>query len=150
MPKPGWNDVRFVFDEDARGVGLALVRLRADMTCVGSPPIEHRLPLGTKDPDWIPVVAGAGWVAITKNAAIRTHPQEAPLAFDSGLRVACLVPGRDSAGRWDLARMLMQHWDAVEALHGETGPCWLSIYRDRTRRLPYEPGKAARSAPGRL
>ena len=66
MPVSTVGDVRFVFDEDSRGFGLAVARLRPDMACVGSEPVADLLPLGMLDPEWIPEVAQRGWV-ITKN-----------------------------------------------------------------------------------
>jgi PIN like domain len=150
MQVPALSDLRYVFDEDARGVGLWLNKMRTDMTCVGSKPVDKILPLGIKDPEWIPIVGDAGWVVITKNAAIRTHPIESPLAIKHGLRVACLTETTKPTTRWDLARMLLRHWDVVEQLATEAGPSWVSLYSDRTRRRAYEPGQPERARPGLL
>lgn len=147
---PGIDDIRFVFDEDSRGFGLWLSKLRKDMTCVGHAPVDVLLPLGTLDPDWIPVVAGRGWVAITKNAHIRTQPQEAALAVEHGLRVACLIEPLRNANRWDFAQMVFKHWDAIAGLAGENGPVWLNIYRDRVKVLEFRPGEPPRARDGRL
>lgn len=76
--------VRYVFDEDSRGFGLWLSRLRTDMACVGADPIAGTLPLGTLDQDWTPVTAERGWVAIARNARIRTQLEDAALAVDQG------------------------------------------------------------------
>lgn len=147
---PTLDTVRFVFDEDSRGFGLWLARLRRDMACVGSPPVDELLPLGILDPDWIPVVAERGWIAITKNHRIRTQPTEASLAVKHGLRVACLMEPNRNADRWDFSRAVFRHWDAIDELSTRTGATWLAVQSDRTRMRPFAPGTPERSRDGRL
>lgn len=149
-PVPALDELRFVFDEDSRGFGLWLSKLRKDMTCVGAEPVAGLLPLGTPDPEWIPVVADRGWIAVTKNSRIRTQPQEAALAVQYGLRVVCLMEPVRSATRWDFARMVMRHWDAVDDLRTHSGAAWLAVYRDRVRLRPFQPGTPERARDGHL
>ena len=149
-PHPDLGNIRFVFDEDSRGFGLWLSKLRKDMTSVGAAPIEAMLPLGTLDPDWIPIVAERGWVAITKNSHIRTQPEEARSALDLGLRVACLMEPRGHANRWDFAGMVFRHWNAIAELTESPGPAWLAVYEDRVRAREFQPGVPPRAQGGRL
>lgn len=142
--------VRFIFDEDSRGFGLWLSKLRLDMTCVGADPVVELLPLGTLDPDWIPVVADRGWVAITKNYRIRTQPEEAALAVECGLRVACLMQPVRDANRWDFARMLLRHWDAAADLGSQPSPAWLAVHGDRVRSRDFQPGRPERARKNQL
>lgn len=149
-PVPTPDEIRFVFDEDSRGFGLWLSPLRKDMTCVGADPVAGLLPLGTPDPEWIPLVAERGWVAVTKNSRIRTQPQEAALAVQHGLLVACVMEPVKNATRWDFARMIMRHRDAVADLSTHSEATWLAIYRDRFRLRPYQPGAPERARDGHL
>ncbi|MGI5127462.1 hypothetical protein ACQEVB_11690 [Pseudonocardia sp. CA-107938] len=150
MAWPKRDAIRFLFDEDSRGFGLGLMGLRRDLACIGSPPLQRELPLGIRDPDWIPLVGGEGWVVITQNIEIRTHPEEAKLAVASNLRVACLVHPEENPDRWDAARMVLRHWDKIEQLGAVEGPAWLTIHASRTRRQNFQPGLVQRARPGRL
>lgn len=150
MPAARLEAVRFVFDEDSRGFGLHLSQLRTDMACIGSRPLASDLPSGTKDPDWIPVLADHGWIAITQNAEIRTHPIEGELARAHGLRVACLMRPEGRGNRWDATRQLLRSWERIEQLMAAPGPGWLSIYWSRTRLQTFEPGKIVRARPHQL
>jgi hypothetical protein len=149
-PTPSLADIRYIVDEDSRGFGMWLSRLRKDMTCVGSEPVDELLPLGTPDPTWIPLVAERGWIAITKNSKIRTQPREAKLAVEHGLRIACLMEPVKGANRWDFAQMVMRHWDAIVALEDREEATWLSVFRDRVKERPFQPGQPERAQTGRL
>jgi hypothetical protein len=95
MRFPHLDDVRFFVDEDLAGVGLALMGLRDDVVVGGHQPIEEFVP--RKDSDWIPVVAGRGWVVITNDRHIRTRPFEAQVAVDNKLRCVHLDPTQRDA-----------------------------------------------------
>lgn len=114
------------------------------MACIGDDLVEDLLPLEIKDPDWIPVVAGLGWVAITKNYRIRTQPVEAQLAIDSGLVAVCVFPFDEEASRWELSEILFRHWKSVEGLDPADGPSWLELTDDRAVSRDYEPGMSNR------
>jgi hypothetical protein len=141
-PEPDLDAVRFFVDEDLTGVGLGLMRLRNDVVVGGRPPIHELVP--RKDPAWIPVVAGRGWVTITCDRRIRTRFHEATPAIEHGLRCAHLAPPKRDAVRWDFVRVLAKHWDAVEALTVSEGPQWLAVTFRDTRHLPYKPGALPR------
>jgi hypothetical protein len=106
------------------------------------PPIGDQVP--RDDPDWIPYVARAGWVVITNDKRIRTRPTEAPDAIKYGLRCAHIEAGKDALV-WVSLRLLLRHWDEVEALAPRQGPLWLQLhYRHAPRELSYQPGKPPR------
>lgn len=87
------------------------------------------------------------WVVITNHKHIRTRPTEAPKAVEHRLRVAHLDAG-SPARVWDYLRLLLRHWDDVEALCEHPGPAWLrlDVQRATPTELAYEPGKPPRLA----
>jgi PIN like domain len=137
--------VRFYVDEQLAGLGLGLMALRSDIVVASHPPIAD---FPRDDPDWIPQVAAHGWVVITNDKHIRTRPGEAEVALQTGLRCVHLAPPARAAIRWDFARLLLRHWDAVDALCAHTGPVWLQLDRRATPwERPYQPGKPPRVPP---
>jgi len=135
--------VRFYVDEDLAGLGLGLMRLGSDLVVASHPPIDGIVP--RDDLDWIPAVAARGWIAITNDRHIRTGPREARAAIESGLRCVHLAPPERDATRWHFARLLLRHWNAVEALGERLGPVWLQIDRRATaHERPYQPGTVPR------
>jgi|SRR5262245_12374278 len=54
---------------------------------------------GTPDDEWIPVVAARGWVALTKDKAIRRKQSERDKVMTTGLRVFTLPSGSMTASR---------------------------------------------------
>ena len=137
--------VRFYVDEQLAGLGLGLMALRSDLVVASHPPIAD---LPRDDPEWIPEVAARGWVVITNDKHIRTRPGEAEVALHKGLRCVHLAPPVRAAVRWDFARLLLRHWDAVDALCAHPGPVWLQLDRRATPwERPYQPGKPPRMQP---
>lgn len=138
--------VRFYVDENLAGLGLTLrkVRPHRDVVVGSHPPIEHLVP--KDDPDWIPDVAGRGWVVITNDKHIRTRPFEGDRARDVGLRCAHLdPPGVKNPRVWDFLRLLLRHWDDVEGMCSRSGPVWLQLDgRARPWEREYQPGKPVR------
>ena len=114
-PRP-LEQIRFSVDEDILGVGYALMWARPDAVTCGIEPVAEELPRGVLDIDWIPRVAAHGWVAITKNHKIRSHPVEARAAVEAEARIVGFA-GRSGN---------MTSWQMMTTLPG-TGP------RSRTR-----------------
>lgn len=141
------SSVKFFVDENLAGLGLALrdVRPVPDVVVASHDPIAGLIP--RDDPDWIPAVAARRWVVITNDKHIRTRPTEAPKAVEHRLRVAHLDAG-SPARVWDYLRLLLRHWDDVEALCEHPGPAWLrlDVQRATPTELAYEPGKPPRLA----
>lgn len=140
------SKVCFYVDENLAGLGLTLrdVRPSRDLVVGSHPPIQHLVP--KDDPDWIPDVAGRGWVVITNDRHIRTRPFEAGRALEVGLRCAHLdPPGTKNPRVWDFLRLLLRHWDDVEALCSRAGPVWLQLDgRAHPWERDYQPGNPPR------
>ena len=140
------SQVRFYVDENLAGLGLTLRKVRPfrDLVVGSHPPVQHLVP--KDDPDWIPDVAGRDWVVVTNDKHIRTRPFEADRALEVGLRCVHLdPPGAKNPRVWDFLRLLLRHWDDVEALCGRTGPVWLQLDgRAHPWERDYQPGKPPR------
>ena len=123
-------EVRFYIDADILGLGKVLAALRSDVTHPGDPGrlLKGRLrppclvdDARTKDPDWIPIVANAGWLIITRDRHIQDHRAEITKVID---HKACLVAlsAADARDTWTQLETLMCRWRDIEALHGLPGP----------------------------
>jgi hypothetical protein len=91
--------VRFYFDADILGLGKLISTVRADVTFPGDPGgvLHKRLrppcPIATphtRDLDWIPVVARARWIAITRDRHIQDHRAELAAVREHRLRLVAL------------------------------------------------------------
>lgn len=133
------------------GFGYAMMWARTDTVTCGEALVADKLPRQTPDQDWIPVVAGLGWVAITGNEAIRTSPVEAPVAVAAEARIVCLHDPRGNLSTWGKLTQLTRWWVQVEAFIGDhsAGPWWLSVTPSGTRSLDYRvPGEGEKDAMG--
>ena len=77
--------IRFYIDADLLGVAKILAGVRSDVTYPGDPggrgPDGFERPpcpvqAGDKDVDWIPQVAQAGWIIISRDRHIQHRPAE--------------------------------------------------------------------------
>ncbi|MBM7770137.1 hypothetical protein JOD54_000341 [Actinokineospora baliensis] len=141
--EPTIGDVRYFVDENLAGLGLSLMRLRRDIAVGGWGPIRQLVP--ALDEDWIPVVAAHGWTVITNDKKLRTRPNEA--ALTKAHRLLHLTPPVRDAPHWEFARVLLRHWDTVEAVAGETGPLWLAVSKRGCTRKAFAPGQVERMPP---
>ncbi len=134
-----YEDIRFYVDEDMLGFGYSMMWARTDTVTCGEVLVGAELPRQTPDVEWIPIVAGHGWVAITGNDAIHSSPIEAPVARRAKARIVCLHDSRGQLSTWGKLCQLAQHWQQIEnfiADHPE-GPWWLSVTRSGIRELDY-------------
>lgn len=127
--------LRFFVDESALGVAKALEIARHDVVHPG-----HRLipdvPLGTLDPDWMPVVAQRGLVVISRDRRIRTKPAELEAFRAHGLR-AFWIAGKRDLSTWDALVRLVRRWHELEEvirLRGP-GPWFYSVTDERVREI---------------
>lgn len=144
IPKP--VPVRFYIDEDLLALGKALGELRLDVTYPGDrgkrhnrrmrPPCEV-VARGDKDLDWIPKVAAEGWVIITRDSQIQAHPSLMAAVRSSGARMAALT-GKDAMDVWAQLRLVLPHWDRIEAVLTETGPVIYSLTRTTFKAVSLE------------
>jgi hypothetical protein len=132
-PKP--QSIRYFVDEDLLALGKLLSQVRDDVTFAGDPgAVRHRrerppctlVTRGDKDRDWIPRVADAGWLIITRDSQIQAHRSLLAAVRESHARMVALV-GKDARTPWDQLRLLLSHWDAIEKLDGSSGPFIHSI-----------------------
>jgi hypothetical protein len=104
--------LRFYVDETSMGLGKAMALLRRDVVHPG----HRRLPQvrpGTKDPDWMPVVAALGLIVISRDRHIRSKPAELA-AFHAARLRAFWIGGRKDLSNWDSLARLIRHWGAME------------------------------------
>lgn len=136
---PDTGAVRFYVDEDILGLGYGMMWLRHDVSTCGEAPFAEALPRGIKDPEWIPVVAELGLIAITNNRKIRTNPIEAGCAVSSGARVIGLAGKVANGTSWDKVALLTRHWRSIESFIDDNprGPWWLSVTQSGTEPIPY-------------
>jgi hypothetical protein len=96
--------VRFYIDADLLGLAHVLVRLRSDVTYPGDPGgVVHKrqrppCPITSPaalDPDWIPEVAGRGWLIVTRDSRIQERRAEVAAVRDNGARMIALA-GREA------------------------------------------------------
>jgi hypothetical protein len=135
--KPG--ELRFFVDETSLGLGRGLAWLRADLVHTG-----HRLipevPLGSKDPVWMPAVAKRGLVVLTRDKRIRTKHAKILRLMEHGLRVF-VVGGKRDLSNWDAVSLLVRRWDAMERVieMAGPGPWFYRIGADAISPMPLPP-----------
>ncbi len=139
-PRPA--DVRFYFDEDVLGLAKVVAGQRPDVTYPGDPGATiHRrvrppcpITVGSKDPQWIPVVASRGWVIVTRDSNIQRRRAEVAAVRDHGARMVAIA-GADARGTWEQLEVLMVNWRRIEAWAEQPGPFIYSITRTGAPRL---------------
>lgn len=126
--------VRFYVDADLLGLAKLLVQVRADVTFpgdLGGPGVDGgtRPPcpvaVGAKDPEWIPIVAQAGWVVITRDRHLPHRPAERQAILDHTARVVRL-DARHELTKWLELEIVVTQWRRLEGLAELPGP-W--VYR---------------------
>jgi hypothetical protein len=132
--------VRFYFDADIMGVGKLVASLRPDVTYPGDPgQVLHKrsrppcpvTDTSTADDVWIPRIAAAGMVIITRDSRIQRRPAELNAVREHGARLVALA-GEETSGTWSQLEVVMVNWRRLEALTERTGPF---VYRATRTRL---------------
>ena len=77
--------------------------------------------VGTKDRDWIPLVADRGWVIITRDSAIRGHSREIAAVHEHGARMVALAGGT-ARTKFEQLEVVMANWRRIERCAVEPGP----------------------------
>lgn len=138
--------VRFYFDADVLGLAKIIASLRADATYPGDPGATvHRrarppCPIArpeTPDDEWIPVVARAGWLIITRDSRIQHRRAEINAVRDHGGRMVALA-SRDALGTWQQLEVFMSQWRGIEELHREPAPFIRTASRTVLRDVPLD------------
>jgi hypothetical protein len=136
-------DVRFYFDADVLGVAKVLAHLRPDITYPGDPgALVHKrqrapCPIASPsalDTEWIPIVAEAGWLIITRDSHIQDHPAEITAVRDNAAKMVALA-GRDATTTWNQLEVLFTQWRAIEPLADKDGPFIYAATRSGLRSI---------------
>jgi len=124
------SDLRYFLDENLLPIGKALASVRSDVTFPGHPAINDRIPTGTLDPDWLPVVGSRDLdlVVLSHDKGIRNKPAERQAHLDNGVRFIVLTTARDLT-MWDKLSLIVKKWEAMEKRirQAEAGPWMISM-----------------------
>lgn len=133
--------LRFYLDADLLGVAKVLVEVRSDVTYPGDPggrgpdgferppcPVQP----GDKDVDWIPEVARAGWVIISRDRHIQHRPAERAALVDASAKMFRL-DARHGLSKWQQLEIIVTQWRRFEELIDLPGP-WLYMATRTTLR----------------
>lgn len=124
--------VQYYVDADTLGLAHVLASLRPDVTYPGDPGgavrkiVRPACPVTTtdvKDVDWIPVVAAAGWVIITRDRKIQRRPHELHAVTSSGARMVAIA-SNEVLTKWHQLEIVMTQWRRIEDLVATPGP-WI-------------------------
>ncbi len=134
--------VRFYCDADVLGMAKVIAKLRSDVTFPGDAgAVVHRrrrdpCPVSKDAPDteWIPVVAHAGWLIITRDSRIQERRAEISAVRDAGAKMVALG-GREALGTWQQLEVVFSQWRRIEQAAEETGPFIYSAARSGLRRI---------------
>jgi hypothetical protein len=105
--------VRFFVDENMLPVGRALAAVRDDVCHPGHAAIPE-VPLGSKDPDWLPIIGKRELVLITRDNKIRSKPAELQAYKDHRIRAFFLTGKRDLT-MWEKLDLVVRQWEKIEA-----------------------------------
>jgi hypothetical protein len=133
--------IRFYVDADLLGVAKILADVRSDVTYPGDPggrgsdgferppcPIQP----GDKDVDWIPEVARAGWVIISRDRHIQHRPAERSALVEASARMFRL-DARHGLNKWQQLEIIVMQWRRFEEMVLLPGP-WLYMATRTTLR----------------
>jgi len=100
-------------------LGKALAAVRADVVHPDHP--RCGVKKGDLDTTWLPAIGDAGLILITRDKRIRYRPAEKRLMLAYGVRGVFLT-GAGNTTSWDQLRLIVRHWEAIEALVQAPGP----------------------------
>jgi hypothetical protein len=134
--------VRYYFDADILGLANVVAGLRSDITYPGDPgavinkrrrpacAIQPRRP----DDEWLPVVAQAEWLIVTRDTNISKHTAEISAVLACGAKLAALA-SPDACNKWAQLEVLMTRWRDLEKLVDLPGPFVYEVYRTKLTKL---------------
>jgi hypothetical protein len=108
---PNQDPARYFVDETDLGLGKALAAARAPVLHPGHAGLPE-VPIGTLDPDWIPVVARLGLVVITRDRLRRAAEKQ--LLVSEGLRVI-RIAAKQQLSTWGTVQLVAGSWDRIES-----------------------------------
>lgn len=112
-------------------IGTALAAVRDDILHPGHVALPE-VPLGTKDPDWIPVMGQREYVVITRDVHIRFKAAERDLLKQHGVR-AFFLTGKKDLNRFEKLSLLVRSWDRIEkaVYRNGSGPWAMGVTEGR-------------------
>jgi hypothetical protein len=152
MPRD--DEVRFFVDETSLPLGKALAQLRGDVVHPGHRRLPE-VPVGTTDPDWLPIIGDRGLVVIGRDRHIVTKEAELAAYREHHVR-AFWITGDKDLGSWENMTRVVRWWDQIERVIAKrgAGPWFYGIWpttvselrlRDEMRKKPSK--IAARTPP---
>ena len=135
--------VRFYFDADILGLGRLIASLRPDCTYPGDPgAVIHKrerppcvvASADTPDRVWIPLVAEADYLIVTRDRLISRRVAEREAVVEHGARMVVLS-GRDAKTTWAQLEVFMSQWRGIENLLDRPGPFIFRAARTTLRDL---------------
>ncbi|MCY3923925.1 MAG: hypothetical protein OXG52_00215 [bacterium] len=135
--------VRFYFDADILGLGKLIAGLRSDCTYPGDPGADvhkrERPPClvastDVPDQDWIPRVADAGYLIVTRDRLISRRVAERQAVVQHGARMVVLS-ARDARTVRGRLEVFMGQWRRIESLLDRPGPFIVRATRTTLRDL---------------
>lgn len=130
--------IRWYVDADLKGLAKVLVQARADITYPGDPGDVGGLDgfprpacsihQDEKDEVWIPQVAAAGWVVLTRDRHMRHRPAEKAAIVKHAARVVRLE-ARQPLNKWGQLEIVASQWRRLEELADLPGPWVYSVSR---------------------
>jgi hypothetical protein len=136
-------DVRFYFDADILGLAHIVCALRPECTYPGDPGVKIKRQIRSpcivenpraKDREWIPVVGGQNWVAITRDKDIQSHLSLLQLVKEYRLRLVTLT-GADAGAPWGQLGIVLPQWKNIESLVDKPGPIVVAATRTGFRHI---------------
>lgn len=128
--------IRYFVDENLLGFHKLLSRTGRDDAAAPGDPRLPSVPLGALDLDWMPVVALAGLIVITRDRRIRSRPAELDTFRALRVRSVWLGGKRDLSPRGQLELFLRQE-GRIQQFASElgAGPWILSVTSSRVQEL---------------
>ena len=115
---------RFFIDETDLGLAKALAAAQAPVVHPGHKDLPE-VPIGTPDPDWIPIVARMNLVVITRDKLARQGERE--LLRQAGLRVF-RIGSKHQLSTWATVQLVAGSWERLEAHVRFAGPGpWMAL-----------------------
>ena len=90
----------------------------------------------TPDTEWIPIVAEAGWLIVTRDSRIQDHRAEVAAVRDNNAKMVALS-GRDATGTWNQLEVVFSQWRAIEPLADRDGPFIYAATRSGLRSVDF-------------
>lgn len=126
---------RFFLDETDLALGKLLASRHEGVVYPGHSDLP-RVPRGSLDDEWLPIIGDLALAVITRDKRIRYKPVEKRRWVVHRIR-GFVLTGRRSQSTADSAAMLDLHWTEIESLIADrpTGPWMYAVTREPLREI---------------